>query len=82
MAAAPFHPVSLSALLRVTHATGQAVTWAHEHEAKVQAYKDAGEHENANSLEGITVLDEPRHGGPLGVMQWTGPSVWSDAVLG
>lgn len=58
------------------------MTWAHEHEAKVQAYKDAGEHENANSLEGITVLDEPRHGGPLGVMQWTGPSVWSDAVLG
>ena len=28
-----------------------------------------------------TVLSEPNQGGPLGVVNWTGPSVWTDAVL-
>lgn len=82
MAAAPYHPVSLSALLRVTHATANAVTWAHDHAWKVKSLKELGRYEDAETVAKVNVLDEPRHGGPLGVMKWTGPSVWTDAVIG
>lgn len=29
----------------------------------------------------INALSEPKSGGPLGIVNWTGPGVWTDAVL-
>ena len=43
--------------------------------------KDQGRYEESKALRDIDVLAEPRSGGPLGVMAWTGPGVWTDAVL-
>ena len=37
--------------------------------------------EELRRLARITALSEPKDGGPLGVINWTGPSVWTDAVL-
>ena len=81
MASAPFHPISLSAVLRILHATAQAVDWAHKHDGIVNTLNDQGRYEEAKNLRMATVMNEPAKGGPLGVMAWTGPGIWTDAVL-
>jgi len=81
MATSPNHPITLSALLRVVHATSDAVEWSHEHASKVRHLNELGRYSDAKGLLGTTVLAEPSEGGPLGVMAWTGPGVWTDAVL-
>ncbi|KIR35769.1 alpha 1,6-mannosyltransferase [Cryptococcus deuterogattii CA1014] len=40
-----------------------------------------GRYKDAQNLASVSVLNEPKHGGPVGVMAWTGPGVWTDAVL-
>ncbi|WVQ95719.1 hypothetical protein IAU59_002818 [Kwoniella sp. CBS 9459] len=81
LASAPSHPIALNALLRITHATATAVDWAHTNAKSVKILKDQGRYDDAKRLAEVTVLNEPSHGGPLGVMSWTGPGVWTDAVL-
>ena len=81
MASAPFHPISLSAVLRILHRTAQAVDWAHEHERIVKILNDQGRYDEAKAVRAATVVNEPSHGGPLGVMAWTGPGIWTDAVM-
>ncbi|WVR08436.1 hypothetical protein IAU60_005491 [Kwoniella sp. DSM 27419] len=81
LAAAPSHPISLNAIMRIYHATAQAVDWAHANAKSVQILKDQGRYDDARALAEVTVMNEPAKGGPVGVMDWTGPGVWTDAVL-
>lgn len=81
MASAPHHPISLDALLRITHATAEAVDWAHEHMKEIKDLRDSGRYGDSNKLLETDVLSNPKDGGPIGVMAWTGPGVWTDAVL-
>lgn len=119
MAMAPFHPIPLSAVLRVTHQTAHAASWASERwdrltrtdasllaglsdmeqgapatdrdaaDSKANALKakmdaDPSAKRDAaisKALGEITVVSEPRYGGPLGVVEWTGPGMWTDAVI-
>jgi hypothetical protein len=81
IASAPSHPIALSALLRILHATGRAVEWAHDHASKVKALNDLGRYSESRKLLETDVMAEPKQGGPVGVMDWTGPGVWTDAVL-
>jgi alpha 1,6-mannosyltransferase len=50
----------------------------------LQSLKDAGKGGKKvyEETERINVLDEPNMGGPVGVMDWTGPGLFTDAVLG
>lgn len=81
IASAPYHPIALDALLRITHATAEAVDWAHGHVKAIKDLKDSGRLEELNKLLETDVLSNPTDGGPIGVMAWTGPGVWTDAVL-
>ncbi len=78
---APNHPIALSAVLRILHSTADAVEWSHDHARKVHTLADLGRYAESKALLETTVLAEPKEGGPLGVMAWTGPGVWTDAVL-
>lgn len=81
MASAPHHPIALSALLRIVHRTAQAADWAHAHWRDVQLHLHRNETAAARALMGTSALSEPANGGPVGIMDWTGPGVWTDAVL-
>lgn len=67
MAAAPHHPIALQAVMRIAHQTSTAAAWA-------RAQHDEG-------VEAPPILSEPKDGGPIGITNWTGPGVWTDAVL-
>lgn len=81
MASAPFHPIALSAIQRVAHRTARAATWARDRWANLTQPNADGQVELGPELQDVTVLSEPKDGGPLGVVDWTGPGVWTDAVL-
>jgi alpha 1,6-mannosyltransferase len=81
MASAPHHPIALSAVLRILHATAVAIDWSHEHAKVINDLKTLGRYEDMEAVQGADVLSEPKDGGPLGIMAWTGPGVWTDAVL-
>lgn len=95
MAMAPYHPIALSAVLRVLHNTATAVTFAQDHYSNYTSLRTQlsslpvyPPSDLRTELEAqlahfgkINVLTEPRNGGPLGVINWTGPSVFTDAVL-
>ena len=68
-------------MLRIVHATAEAIDWVHEHVRRIKILNDQGKYEEANEMRKVTVLNEPKDGGPLGIMAWTGPGVWTDAVL-
>lgn len=72
----------MSAVLRILHSTAKAVDWAHTHQTKIETLREKGKVAEAKALEVVSVLDEPRSGGPVGVMDWTGPGLFTDAVLG
>ncbi|WWC65436.1 uncharacterized protein I303_108054 [Kwoniella dejecticola CBS 10117] len=78
---APNHPIALNALLRIYHSTVKAIEWSHSVAHSVNVLKDQGRYEDAKKLAEVGVLNEPKNGGPVGVMAWTGPGVWTDAVL-
>ncbi|WWD20536.1 hypothetical protein CI109_105012 [Kwoniella shandongensis] len=82
MASAPDHPIALQACLRILHSTATAIDWAHENKRIINILKDQGRYEDAKDLASVGILNEPKNGGPVGVMAWTGPGVWTDAVLG
>jgi alpha 1,6-mannosyltransferase len=63
------------------HATSEASHWAVEHQAQIDILRKEGKEAEAVAMEKIGVMQEPKEGGPLGVMDWTGPGVWTDAVL-
>ena len=73
----------LSAILRILHSTAKAVDWTHTHADHLQQYKDQGKSasEAYKELTGVNVLDEPSMGGAVGVMDWTGPGLFTDAVM-
>jgi alpha 1,6-mannosyltransferase len=81
MASAPGHPINLGALLRILHSTCDAILWARKHGKDIMWLTDNGRFEESQKKQEVDVLAEPRAGGPLGVMAWTGPGVWTDAVL-
>jgi len=83
IASAPSHPILLSAILRILHSTAKAIDWTHNHASHLQQYRDQGKSgSNAyKELQGVNVLDEPSMGGAVGVMDWTGPGLFTDAVM-
>lgn len=90
MALAPYHPIALSAVLRVSHRTARAATWASDRWAHVLSKSQSGSLDSEpgsglgwglDELARTTILSDPKDGGPLGVVDWTGPGVWTDAVL-
>ncbi|KAK4688270.1 hypothetical protein P7C73_g1849, partial [Tremellales sp. Uapishka_1] len=76
MASAPSHPIALQALLRILQSTASAIDWSHENSELVDSLQGADLPDKP-----LTVMSEPKEGGPVGVMAWTGPGVWTDAVL-
>ncbi|WVN89581.1 uncharacterized protein L203_104808 [Cryptococcus depauperatus CBS 7841] len=81
MASTPAHPIVLSTLLRILHSTATAVSWAHQTANVAKILKEQGRYKDAQNLTKVSVMNEPSKGGPLGVMSWTGPGVWTDATL-
>lgn len=81
MAAAPNHPITLSAVLRVLHASATANEWARVRWSWIKGLRSTGEWDKANDFFKSNVLSTPSDGGPVGVMDWTGPGVWTDSVL-
>jgi len=81
MASSPNHPIALSAVLRILHSTANAIEWSHQHARDIRHLKELGRYDDSKALLRTTVLEEPNDGGPVGVMAWTGPGIWTDAVL-
>ncbi|OCF58527.1 hypothetical protein L486_04560 [Kwoniella mangroviensis CBS 10435] len=81
LTSSPFHPIALNALLRIHHSTAKAVQWSHSVSHSIKVLRDQGRYEDAKKLAMVDVMNEPKNGGPVGVMAWTGPGVWTDAVL-
>lgn len=81
MASAPYHPIALAAVMRMVHQTAKAADWAAARWDKVLALRQAGKWEAADKLVETHVLKNPKDGGPIGIMNWSGPGVWTDAVL-
>jgi alpha 1,6-mannosyltransferase len=76
----------ISAILRVLRNTATAIDFAQSHytnytSALEEASTSAEHRERLERLGEINVLTEPIDGGPLGVINWTGPSVFTDSVL-
>lgn len=92
-ASTPNHPIPLSATLRILHSTSKAIRWSHSRASKLERLKAelaAGDgsmedrealEESIKKLEGTAVTATLKDGGPVGIMDWTGPGVWTDAVL-
>ncbi|KAL1409799.1 hypothetical protein Q8F55_003796 [Vanrija albida] len=81
MASAPYHPIALAAVMRMVHQTAKAADWAASRWGEVQALRAAGDWDAADRLAETHVLKNPKDGGPIGIMNWSGPGVWTDAVL-
>jgi alpha 1,6-mannosyltransferase len=97
MASAPAHPIALQSALRVLHATAKAATWAANRARKLRALDLRVRHAQAMTspsgaelrmaqddlakLQATTVLTPLAGGGPVSVLDWTGPGVWTDATL-
>lgn len=81
MASAPHHPITLSALLRIVHRTASAAEWAQDHWRDIQFALHNNDTDRAMEMMKTTALSEPSAGGPVGIMDWTGPGIWTDAVL-
>jgi alpha 1,6-mannosyltransferase len=64
--------------LRAELAAARAGNYASDEE---RAYIISSKQAELSAAEKKTALSEPRDGGPVGVMGWTGPGVWTDAVL-
>jgi alpha 1,6-mannosyltransferase len=77
----PHHPIALDVLRQITHQTANAIDWRSKQSQLVQDLVKAGESERAEKINRASILSEPKEGGPVGVMDWTGPGVWTDAVL-
>ena len=78
---APGHPVMLMSLYRILRGTAHVVEWSHARKEEMDQLKDLEEEARVGEMERRTVLNEPGDGGPLGVMEWTGPGVFTDAVM-
>lgn len=81
LSSTPLHPIYLDVLLQITRQSAYAYDWQEQKPARVKALREAGYGEEADKLEHATISSEPKEGGPLGIIHWTGPGVWTDAVL-
>jgi alpha 1,6-mannosyltransferase len=83
MASARSHPIVLSAVLRIFHTTARAVDWTHHHALRLQQYEDQGKtgSEAYKELKRVNGLEQPSMGGAIGVLDWTGPGLYTDAVM-
>lgn len=77
----PLHPIELDVVRHITHQTAEALEWQQQRPHRIQELLQAGKTDEAERLKQATILSEPKEGGPVGVMNWTGPGVWTDAVL-
>lgn len=81
MAMAPYHPIALQTVLRVFHSTARAADWAQDRKYIFESLARAGNFSEATKLLSSTVVDEPKDGGAVGIIEWTGPGVWTDSAL-
>ncbi|KAI5454555.1 hypothetical protein NCC49_003450 [Naganishia albida] len=77
----PHHPIALDVVRHITHQTKTAIDWQNARPYMIRNLTLSGEKEKGEQLKQATILSEPKDGGPVGVMNWTGPGVWTDAVL-
>ena len=78
---APGHPVMLMTLGRILRGMAKAVDWAGEHQVHLGHLRELSQWGAVEGLERVTVVDEPVMGGPLGVMEWTGPGAFTDSGM-
>ncbi|EJU01022.1 hypothetical protein DACRYDRAFT_28990, partial [Dacryopinax primogenitus] len=75
LAAPPHHPIMLDALRRIHAATAFAASWV----VLQNATHPAGKPPHNRPWELRDAREE--HGGPMSVMEWTGPGVFTDSVM-
>lgn len=81
LSATPFHPIYLDTLMQIARQTAAAYDWSAQKAEKQKALLAAGFTEQAYKLRKAKMTDEPTEMGPIGVIHWTGPGVFTDSVL-
>lgn len=76
-----FHPIYLDTLMQIARQTAAAYDWQAQKSVKQKALLAAGFTEQAYKLRKAALTDEPDEMGPLGIIHWTGPGVFTDSVL-
>ncbi len=81
IASAPHHPILVDALREIQRKTALGLQWLAERPLEIARLTAEGDLEGAAKLSNVALDAEPSEGGPLGVMEWTGPGLWTDCVL-
>jgi alpha 1,6-mannosyltransferase len=61
--------------------TAVALEWLAERPLEIARLHAEGDDDAVRKLSEANMASEPKDGGPLGVMEWTGPGLWTDCVL-
>jgi alpha 1,6-mannosyltransferase len=78
LSSAPNHPIFIDAVRRVVNSTRVVEQWDINHDAEIQRLNDE---QPDNWRSRIKQLQSQKKGHALSVMEWTGPGLFSDAVL-
>jgi alpha 1,6-mannosyltransferase len=81
LASAPRHPIFIDALHMIQRQTAVALEWLAERPLEIARLHAEGDDDAVRKLSEANMASEPKDGGPLGVMEWTGPGLWTDCVL-
>lgn len=82
IAAAPHHPILLDAVRRIVETTTVAKAWGITQTRHIQALEAEGKRGQATSLrQAKKPWELDAKGDPLSIQEWTGPAVFTDAVL-
>ncbi len=73
LASAPHHPIFVDALLMIQRQTAEGLSWLFERPLEIARLQAEGDVEAAEKLSEATMASDPKEGGPLGIMEWTGP---------
>jgi alpha 1,6-mannosyltransferase len=78
LASAPHHPIFIDALMMIQRQTAQGLSWMSERPLEIARLHAEENVEAAKKLSEATMVSDPKDGGPLGIMEWTGPGAWDD----
>ena len=81
LGSAPHHPIFLDTLLGITRSTAAAYEWERDQHTSHQPPPAVAANPVVEKPSPPTLTSEPSEGGPVGIMEWTGPGVWTDSVL-
>lgn len=80
-ASAPYHPILIDTVSRVVEVTRRARAWSDEREGRLETLRAAGEAGEAEQEARHPVFDNLGNDGQFGILDWTGPGVFTDAVF-